>query len=89
MGLKLVYEREQGKPVPSARLVNNLTKEERAVFKDIYQANQVTDAVKRALLEELNNQLMPRDDKSSGWDIREAERHGNIRALKLAINLLP
>jgi hypothetical protein len=89
--IKLSYEKVEvkGESPVSTTLIAGMTKEEHEKFRAMYKATPVTEAVVNVLLAELNSKLMPNDDQSNGWEIREAGRHGYIKALQRAINLLP
>jgi len=87
--LKLVEVRTERDDKPSASLVAGLSIDQKANFMSQWTPGTVTDRIKVVLLKELNTKLMPSDDRSAGWEVRESERHGEIKALKKAIELLP
>lgn len=84
--IKVTYEGDD--KIPSALLAAVPTGK-RADLKKMYMPDLVTEAIKQVLLNDLLKQIMPNDDMSAGWESREAARHGSIRALKKALDLLP
>lgn len=76
-------------PKLSTSLLSRAAADKKDELKAQFVPSILTDCIKVELLDELNKILLPNDDKSAGWDIREAERHGALKALRKAINLLP
>lgn len=73
----------------SALLVGKTHKDKREELKAQYVQSILTDSIKAVLIEEVNSILMPLDDRSAGWDVRESERQGRLKGLLKAISLLP
>ena len=84
--IKVIYEGDS--KMPSA-LLAVVPKGKRDDFKKMYMPDLVTEGIKQVLLNDLMKEIMPNDDMSAGWESREAARHGSIRALKKALDLLP
>lgn len=87
--IKLEYTPDINPKKASTELTKLVDTSVKDMFDAAYVPGIVTDTIRAALLYELNTKLMPSDVKTSGWDVREAERHGEIRALKKAIDFLP
>ena len=84
--LKLVEVEEENPRVPSEVIA---FAEDKEAYRKSYQGvTHVTDAIKQALLKELNEKLFPTSD-AVGDGVSQADRLGYIRGLRKAIRFLP
>ena len=81
--------KDTGEPSLPAKLLGRAKDGEK--FKESYYGvTHVTDVIKDEVLARLQSNLFTKTAAyDSGWEVREADRHGYIRALKEVLELLP
>lgn len=76
-------------PKITTELLNVVPKNKHDLLRREFVSSPLTEGIAELLLREINSKILPLDDKSAGWEIREAFRQGELKALTKFLKLLP